>query len=104
MLFSTSRNGLLAAAMLVPLLAIQAPGARGGQVNDRAGFFSAGAVQKAEAEIEAIKQLYSRDITVATFEAPPSNRIAVIRGSDKDKREASFFAWALLEMQGSDAK
>src|SRR5262249_26247181 len=81
-----------------------APAVQGGQVNDRAGFFSAGAVQKAEAEIEAIKQLYSRDVTVSTFSEPPANRAKVIRSDDKEKRDASFFAWAQLEMQSDGTK
>ena len=103
MLFRSSRHGL-AALMLVPLLAMQTPVARGGQVNDRVGFFSAGAIQKAEAEIEAIKLLYSRDVTVSTFQEPPSNRVQVIRGNDKEKRDASFFAWAQLQMQADGAR
>src|SRR5262245_32347095 len=103
MLFSASRYGL-AVLMLVPMLVVRTPAAQGGQVNDRVGFFSAGAVQKAEAEIEAIKQLYSRDVTVSTFSEPPANRVKVIRGDDKEKRDASFFAWAQLEMQSDGTK
>ena len=103
-MFATVRRTLTATFALLLLIGLQGRSANAEGVSDKAGFFSGEAVQKAAAGIDAIKQLYNRQLMVATFRAPPPSRLEAIQSTDKEKRNSAFYSWAQLERSNENIK
>jgi uncharacterized membrane protein YgcG len=92
-------------AALVWLLALLPASAATPEVKDAAGFFSADAVQKANALVQAIKKQSGKDVVIETFPSVPAERAADVKGMDRAARNRFFEDWAkqrMREAQGSD--
>src|SRR4051812_23797422 len=83
-------------ALIPTLLAgwLLAAGPARAQVRDEAGFFSAGAVQKADAEIQTLKQRYHQTVLVETFKTVPESKKGQFEALSKDQRRGFFRQWA----------
>lgn len=64
-------------------------------VHDDAGFFSADAVTKADANIKDIKERHHKDLLIETFPTPPADKEEEAKGDDGKANPSFFAAWAL---------
>lgn len=72
------------------------------EVEDRAQYFAQNAIDKANAEILAIKKESSKDLIIETFETVPAEKKANYDPNDAKKKEAFFVAWASERAQAGD--
>lgn len=72
------------------------------EVKDRAQYFAQNAIDKANAEILAIKKESSKDLVIETFETVPADKKANYDPNDAKKKEAFFVAWASERAQAGD--
>jgi hypothetical protein len=94
----TTRVGITAIA-LFSLTVLQLSAARGGEVADRAEFFSTTAVHKASDDIRAIKDLYQRDVVISSFPSVMPYQMKFFRELDKEKRNTFFASWTKDRMR-----
>lgn len=72
------------------------------EVKDRADYFSKDAVEKANAEILAIKKEFNKDLLIETFPEIPADKKADYDPKDKEKRAAFFLKWAEERAKAAD--
>jgi hypothetical protein len=93
-----NRRASFAMFVVVALIGPQSSRATAGEVKDRAGFFTAAEVTKANDAIDAIKHLYKREVMISTFETVPPDRIDTVKKMDRERRNLFFAAWARERM------
>jgi hypothetical protein len=83
----------IATLAFIALIGLHSTRAVAGDVTDRAEFFSAAAVEKANEGIKAIKELYNRDFVISTFPTVADDRAEMVRKLDKQGRNKFFQSW-----------
>src|SRR5438045_1397751 len=61
------------------------------EVKDDAGFFSADAIKKANAEIKAIKEQLKKDLVIETYKELPADKKQAYEKVAKDSKERAHF-------------
>ncbi len=80
---------------LVILFSLLGAMALAADVKDDAVFFSPGEIQKANADIRALKSTFKRDLVIETYRTVPANRSVQVKGMSADERNRFFREWAI---------
>ena len=81
-------SGLLGAALLFVPVLVQAA-----DVSDGGGFFSAGAIAKANEAIRALEKKSGHDVRIETFATVPEGKAQAVSKMDAKERETFFSNW-----------
>ena len=100
----SSARWLLPPAIVLAMLNPARPAALTPGVKDNAGFFGAAAVQKANDQINDIRQQHRMDLVIETFKTVPSSRIDEVKRMDRGARQRFFAAWLNDRMKRNDVK
>jgi uncharacterized membrane protein YgcG len=84
-------HGRLNANLGVPPVALPAPVAN--EVKDYAGFFQADTVQKATADLKAMRQRFGRDAIIETFKTVPPDKVKQVENMSAAQRRQFFADW-----------
>ncbi len=81
-------TGLLGAALLFVPALVQAA-----DVSDGGGFFSAGAITKANEALRALEKKSRHDVRIETFATVPKDKVEAVSKMDAKERETFFSNW-----------
>src|SRR5580704_19442378 len=70
------------------------------EVKDGAGFFTPGALTKANAQITEIQKKYRKDLLIETFPSVPADKADAFGKLDKQGRNRFFRDWAIERAKG----
>jgi uncharacterized protein len=70
------------------------------EVKDGAGFFTPGALTKANAQITEIQKKYRKDLLIETFPSVPADKAEAFGKLDKSGRNRFFQDWAIQRAKG----
>jgi hypothetical protein len=70
------------------------------EVKDGAGFFTPGALTKANQELAQIQKKYRKDLLIETFATVPADKADAVKKMDKQARNRFFETWAVERARG----